>query len=143
MTVKHFTKNNKTPFCGTKARKNAPVLVDTKEQVTCKKCKKAMTSHNQGITFHESRKHRFYLQLNRYTMLKLGCDLDGKIGVMSMMKADAIVSTSIKFASSNLTQFVNMKTINYLKKCFNDMKESNGGHVLVSDVKDMFELEAV
>ena len=143
MTVSHFTKDGKAPFCGTKARKNAPTLVDNKEDVTCKKCKKSMSTHNQGITFHESRKHGFYLQINRQSILKLGGNIDGKIGVMSMMKGDGALSTSIKFASNNLMQFTNMKTINYLKRVFNSMKESNGDYIRVSDVKDMFELEAV
>ena len=114
---------------------------DLKTEVTCKKCLRKIKALSRKkintIKFIEDRKWGFCLKI-RTVFLKLGDNLDSKIGTMILVNDAGMLSTSMKMYG-NVLDLLSIKEANYLRGWFLNFSMSNGGTVLVSDVKEAFQ----
>ena len=134
----HFEKNG-TPICSN--AKNIDlrfVFAKDKEDITCLKCKKKLSTEANGLEFYLNKKHGYCVKINRFTHLRLGENLYDKLDILVVLSKDKISSTSCKFASVPiLSQFISIKLINYLRTIFQEMKDRNNRDFLyVQDVYD-------
>ncbi len=140
LTVIHYNNDGK-PICSNAKNVDKRLkLSKTKSEVTCSKCKKKMSSTNIGISFYEDRRHGFCLELNRFTTLTLGRNMEDKLGYLTIMTRNKQSSTSCKFVSNCiLLQFISLKKINFLRKTFDNLKiKHNRNELYVKDLSEVF-----
>lgn len=143
LTATHFINPDKEgkPLCSN-AKKIDPRLKLTtkKEKVTCIKCKKKMTSSNSGIAFIRDNRHGYCLQLDRFTILTLGDNMEDQLTYLKIMTKTKQSSTSTAFVSSTiLTQFIPITKVKHLRNSFLAIKEKhNRNEIYVQDVADYF-----
>jgi len=145
MAVKHFEKDG-VVLCGTKG--NVVEKTTVKSEVTCKRCLKKLSTpaHKEvskksttvtDLDFIEHKKFGFCLDFGRDTILKVGDELDEKVGVMMFLTPAGMFSTSARFASAQVREFASENQINALKEWFAGVKASKG-FVTVADIKEKF-----
>lgn len=154
MTV-HYTAAENTTLCGTKS-KNVPTLTTDKALVDCKRCLKKLNapvkevkvakknktvSKGKGnVEYVKHERHGHCLSVGRGTLLRLGKDLNAKVGVMTLGNELGMTSTSMKFAGG-AAQLISDNEVEFLRNSFTELKKVNNGVVLVADVVKAFTVE--
>jgi len=137
--VLHYQEVDGKVICET--TKENVETTDLKTEVTCKKCLRKIKALSRKkinkIKFIEDRKWGFCLKI-RTVFLKLGDNLDSKIGTMILVNDAGMLSTSMKMYG-NVLDLLSIKEANYLRSWFLNFSMGNGGTVLVSDVKEAFQ----
>lgn len=145
MAVKHFENDGKI-LCGTKGKN--PNITNIKDDVTCKRCLKKLETPSEKtlkkkskkklrIYFVENKKFGYCLEINNDALLKLGDNLDDKIGVMIMFKNSGMSSCSMKFTGP-VTQMIKTNELNFLREWFFEKRHELNNNLTVLDCKKAF-----
>jgi hypothetical protein len=147
MAVTHFEIDGNI-LCGSKAKTIKSSAV--KEDVTCKRCLKKLetpadktlkkvSKKKINIKFIEHKRFGFCLEINNDAILKLGDDLDERVGIMIMFTNAGMMSTSARFTGP-VSQMITKKELDFLKEWFYNKRNENGkvNDIYVSDCKEAF-----